>query len=253
MPQREIWDNELIPDIEEDFVENFSWESVPFNTVGQSAERPESNVNGKQSVILQWVLIGLCHLWSVFYIPDSAMVYLITFLKRLFQVISHANIWFQDIASGFPSSLYNLKKKPNLLDDKFTKYVVCPKCHSIYKFEGCFHVAEGQNVSKRCAFVKFPNHRQHWRRKECGAPLLKEVTLKDGVKRLYPHKVFRYQSLIKTLQTFLNRTGFTEKCELWRKREIRSFAQVLCDVFEGRIWKDFQHYNGKPFLAEVKK
>ena len=67
---------------------------------------------------------------------------------------------------------------------------------------------------------------------------------------MYPHKVFCYQSLIKTLQTFVSRTGFTEKCELWRKREIRSFAQVLCDVFEGRIWKEFQHYNGKPFLAE---
>ena len=250
LPQREIWDNELIPDIEEDFVENSSWKSVPVNTVGQSAERSESNVNGKQSVILQWVLIGLCHLWSVFYIPDSAMEYFITFLKRLFQVISHSNIWFQDIASGFPSSLYNLKKKLNLLDDKFTKYVVCPKCHSIYKFEDCFHIAGGQNVSKHCAFIKFPNHRQHWRRKECGAPLLKEVTLKDGVKRLYPHKVFCYQSLIKTLQTFVNRTGFTEKCELWRKREIRSFAHVLCDVFEGRIWKYFQHYNGKPFLEE---
>ena len=31
---------------------------------------------------------------------------------------------------------------------------------------------------------------------------------------------------------------------------MRTFAQVLCDVFEGGIWRDFQCFNGTPFLAE---
>lgn len=243
LPVAEIWDEELTRDIEEDFVD-FSSESVPLTT-GQSAE----NIH-KQSVILQWVLIGICHLWSVFHIPDSAMEFLITFLKKLFHVISLSNGWFRDLASGFPSSLYYLKKKLNLLEDKFTKYVVCPKCHALYKFENCHTIVGGQNVSKRCSFIKFPNHRQQWRRKECGASLLKEVTLKDGSKRLYPHKVYCCRSLIKTLQTFVNRSGFTGKCELWRNREVGSVAQLLCDVFEGRIWRDFQVFDNKPFLAE---
>ena len=178
------------------------------------------------------------------------MAFLITFLKRLFEIISWSNTWFQDIAAGFPSSLYSLKKELHLLNDKFVKYVVCPKCHNIYKFEDCYYSIEGRHVSKRCTFIKFPQHRQQWRRQECGTSLLKEVTLKNGSKRLYPHKVYCYQSLIKTLQTFTKRSGFTERCELWRNREVRSFAQVLCDVFDGRIWKDFQCFDGTPFLIE---
>ena len=86
-------------------------------------------------------------------------------------------------------------------------------------------------------------------RDPCGATLLKEVTLKDGVKRLYPHKVYCYQSIIGTLTEFVKRVGFTERCELWRNRDIRSAHQIICDVFEGRVWIDFQTFNGSSFLA----
>lgn len=240
----EIWDDELSPDIDVDFVGSLFADSVP------DSDAQSNDETNTQSVILQWILMGLFHLWSVFRIPDTAVAFLITFLKRLFQVISWSNTWFEEIATDFPSSLYSLKKELNLLSDNFSKYVVCPKCHSIYKFEDCVNSVGGRNVSKRCSFIKHPNHRQRWRRQQCGAFLLKEVTLKDGSKRLYPHKVYCYQSVIKTLQTFVSRRGFTDRCEVWRNREVRTFAQVLCDVFEGRIWRDFQCFNGTPFLAE---
>ena len=47
----------------------------------------------------------------------------------------------------------------------------------------------------------------------------------------------------------MKRPHFTERCELWRNREIRSIGQIMCDVFDGRVWRDFQLYDGKPFLA----
>ena len=40
-----------------------------------------------------------------------------------------------------------------------------------------------------------------------------------------------------------------ECCELWCNREIRSVHQIMCDVFEGRVWRDFQTCNGSPFLS----
>ena len=86
-------------------------------------------------------------------------------------------------------------------------------------------------------------------RKPCGTTLLKEVTTKDGGIRLYPHKIYCYQSVIATLKQFVQRKRFTARCELWRNRDIRTPHQVMCDVFEGRIWRDFQMFNNSPFLG----
>ena len=60
----------------------------------------------------------------------------------------------------------------------FVKYVACPKCHALYEFDKCYHSVGTTRVSNKCSVVKFPNHRQRWRRQSCGASLLKEVTLK---------------------------------------------------------------------------
>ena len=51
-------------------------------------------------------------------------------------------------------------------------------------------------------------------RKPCGTTLLKEVTIKNGAARLYPHKIYCYQSVVATLEKFVKRNGFTERCEL---------------------------------------
>ena len=52
------------------------------------------------------------------------------------------------------------------------KYVVCPKCGTLYNFDDCYVLHHRKRVSKNCTFVEFPNHRQHFRRTECGEPLL---------------------------------------------------------------------------------
>ncbi|CAB3980413.1 Hypothetical predicted protein [Paramuricea clavata] len=61
--------------------------------------------------------------------------------------------------------------------------------------------------------------------------------------------MFCYQSIVATLKQFVMRSGFTERCELWRSREIRTGHQIMCDVFEGRIWKDFMTFDDSSFLA----
>ena len=126
-------------------------------------------------------------------------------------------------------------------------FVVCKSCHSLYEFQNCYTESNGKRFSKTCSFVKFPHHPQPAHRKPCNERLLKEVALKNRSVRLYPFSVYCNKSIIESLRQFINRPGFTIKCELWRNRSIPD--GFLTDVFDGKIWKDCQHIGGKPFLA----
>ena len=71
--------------------------------------------------------------------------------------------------------------------------------------------------------------------------------MKSGQTRLYPFKVYCYQSVRDTLRHVLQRPGFALKCELWRERDVPH--GFLADVLDGRVWKEWQYVNGKAFLA----
>ena len=71
--------------------------------------------------------------------------------------------------------------------------------------------------------------------------------MKSGQTRLYPFKVYCYQSVRDTLRHVLQRPGFALKCELWRERDVPH--GFLADVFDGHVWKEWQYVNGKAFLA----
>ena len=45
----------------------------------------------------------------------------------------------------------------------------------------------------------------------------------------------------------MQRPEFEYDRELWRKRNIPS--DVFADVYDGKVWKDFQYVNEHPFLA----
>ena len=55
-------------------------------------------------------------------------------------------------------------------------------------------------------------------------------------------------SLFQPLQFILNRPNFWQECEQWRQRKIAT--DVLKDVYDGAVWKEFQSYDGLPFLSE---
>lgn len=197
--------------------------------------------------IAKWIMICLC-VWSSYCgISDNALDILIHILLAVINSIATVFPVLACFTLFFPKSINLLKKRLGLHDDKFTKYVVCPKCDSIYRFEDCFFERLGQTEIEKCSHVSQDNHRQEYRRKKCGEPLLKEVILKNGVKRLYPRKVYCYNSVINTLKSFISRPGFTMNCELWRQRNVPT--NFLADIFDGQVWKDFMYIDGEPFLA----
>jgi len=73
---------------------------------------------------------------------------------------------------------------------------------------------------------------------------------KKGLTYLYPKCSFCHRNVTKNLQGLAHRPGFNEACEKWREREMCD--NVYADVYDGKIWKDFQSYNGKPFLSEAR-
>ena len=86
-------------------------------------------------------------------------------------------------------------------------------------------------------------------RTPCGALLLKTVELANGKRHLYPFLTYCYVSLELSIQSLLNRPGFFENCERWRSRH--SQEGVLRDVYDGKIWKDFQSFGAQSFLSEA--
>ena len=228
MPQNileEVWDL-AIEDVETDFPQG---QSQHPSVVGNNTSIPGQNFKD----IVNWLQIFLC-LWSSFFtLPDNALDILLSFWEQhlilwllyfqLLQVLLHAL---------FPRSVHLLRKQLGLGKDRFIKYVVCPKCHSLYVFDDCYELWPGKKVTKKCSFVQFPNHCRHFCHKMCEEQLLKEVSLKTVETKLHLRKVYCYNSVISNLQHFLQRPSFAQKCELWSSRDIPD--GFLADIFWGK-------------------
>lgn len=146
------------------------------------------------------------------------------------------------IASKFPKSLYELQKHHRLV--QFLKFVVCYKCNAIYEFTECVEQVGSQRVAKKCMTSPYPNARDQAR---CNTPLVKIVELGNGKKVLKPYKTYCYNSLFSSLQYLLQLEGFAKLAEGWK---IHKSSDVLRDIYDGQIWKDFMSVNGVPFLSE---
>ena len=199
--------------------------------------------------LTNWLLIFIFYWWTYCNIADRGIELMLQFLHAFFTVLSERIPWMSLFVASFPSSLYLLKKHFGFHKDYFQKFVVCPKCNSLYNYDAAFKTVGARRESRKCSFVEFPNHRQRAHRKPCNEVLLKEVKLQDGKTKLYPKKVYCYSSIIETLKIFLQRPGFISRCELWRERERTSIPGLLTDVIHGTVWRDFKGPDGSRFMS----
>ena len=144
----------------------------------------------------------------------------------------------------FPGSLYLVRQFLNLDRDDFNKFVVCPKCTKLYKYDSCLEMVNGRQVAKKCT------NTYYLRRKKmvCNASRVTRVTLQNGKTCFYPISYYFTRSIIEELEKFLLRENFPSNCELWRNREMR--GGLLADVYDGNLWREFQTVNGTPFLQK---
>ena len=76
---------------------------------------------------------------------------------------------------------------------EFIKYMVCPKCYSVYNYEDCVNRSRshGRSTSKFCKHIAYPNHPHQSRQTPCDTLLLKTVKTKRGIS-LQPFKFYPY-------------------------------------------------------------
>lgn len=83
----------------------------------------------------------------------------------------------------------------------------------------------------------------------CGCRLVKTVELASKKRVLYPYMTYCYLSIECSIQALFNRSAFPVECEKWRSRQIPS--GLYEDVYDGKVWKEFLVYEGKPFLSDA--
>jgi len=146
------------------------------------------------------------------------------------------------MALMLPSSLHLLRQFVNLKRDNFVKFVVCPKCASLYKLESCTRRIRGQIVSNICSHRPF----KKGSKRECGTALARKVVLGSGKVWFYPHKLYCFNTVIDQVEGLLKRPGVPEMCEQWHEHQIND--NIVADVYDGSIWRDFLKYKGNDFL-----
>ena len=156
--------------------------------------------------------------------------------------INCSSEYLSQLALMRPSSLYLLRKFVNLKRDNFVKFVVCPKCASLYQLKNCTRLVGGQIVL--IIYGQKPFNKGHVR--ECGTALARKVISGSGKVRFYPPKIYCFNSVIDQVKGLRKRPGVPEMCEKWRKNQVDE--TIVADVYDGSIWRDFLKFRGNDSL-----
>ena len=183
---------------------------------------------------------------------DVAVGVMVAFLHNFIKLLGavwNRNNQAATLAQTCPRNYKSTLSSLGLNEDNFLEYIVCQKFDSIYD-ESYFIEAKSINSgndSVKCSHIPFPNHPHQSRRGECSAALFKPVRVKGEKVNWHPKRIYCYQSLKESVSALINRPGFLQKCELWRTRTVPE--DLMFDVYDGQIWDEFRHVDGKPFLA----
>ena len=194
--------------------------------------------------LARWIILFLMFIQATHKLLNAVVSVVLKFLRVLLTVLGHYSTLAMNVSLSLPTSLYKANRLENELS--FQRYVVCRKCHKIYNVKECLD-ASSQTV-RHCSFIAFPTHPHRTMRQPCDTLLLKTVELATGRNYFYPFLTYCYVGLDQSLQHLLDKPDFYNQCEIWRSRERRD--GVLCDVYDGKVWGDFQCFDDKPFLSE---
>ena len=232
--EEEVWHVDPSFEIDDDFMNE---------TPPSLSDIDTDNSQSVSKSLCTWIVLFLSHFQVIFYIPDRAMDVLLKFMSAFLFVMGSLSTVCCEVAKYFPQSLYRLKTYTGVHRLISKKYVVCRKCSSVYRYEECV----SGHSSKVCSHRKFPNHPHRRHRQQCGTVLLKSVELSTGRRLLYPFLTYCFLGLQCGLQQLLMNQDFVKLSEQWRSRDNNG---MLCDVYDGRVWSNFQTVDGHPFLSE---
>ena len=86
-------------------------------------------------------------------VSDQAITRLLGVIRFLLYILSTflSLDLLKSCCEIFPTTLYSAKKIAGLsiTDEMFTKWIACPKCHTLYKIEDSIKIIDGKKVSKK--------------------------------------------------------------------------------------------------------
>lgn len=210
--------------------------------------------NNKITDMFRWLLI-LILTWQIGHcISVAAIGELLQFIAKAFSLAE--SLLSSPVVIGlsaFPTSIYLAHKYLKIERDNFIKYVLCPKCHTLYNYEEMMKPESVIGI-KSCTFVKFPLHPQKNGRLPCNAPIVRPINLSNNSKRLYALHLYVSKRLHDAIQRILLRDNIHVKMEAWRNRRVPD--DFYADVYDGRVWKSFmdkllKHKRSLAFMINV--
>jgi hypothetical protein len=137
-----------------------------------------------------------------------------------------------EVAPHVPTTtLYTIDTKLGLGKDLFDSICVCEKCGKLYdRMDAEILVGGVTTRSRRC----------------CGSPLLKRSTPKSTT--WTPVLTYPCVDVETALSSIVCRPGMDVLLDHWKKRSLPK--GTYGDLYEGKMWRDFQTWNGQPFLSE---
>ena len=204
----------------------------------------------QESKLVKTYAYFLLFFQTVYRLSDSGLNVLLSFFRIFLTLISSLLVLpgLDAFIKFLPQTIYSARKL-TITTTNITKYICCRSCHSIYSLNQGTIIVNGISVARDCEFIKYPNHTQVQHRKKCGTALMRSIRLPSGKEKLYPCLIYCYNSVINSLQEMLRRPGFVSNCELWRKSYTSINTGSYFDIYDGKIWHDFQSYDGVPFLS----
>ncbi|GBC22309.2 uncharacterized protein LOC107327733 [Rhizophagus irregularis DAOM 181602=DAOM 197198] len=170
-----------------------------------------NNINENLQNIEDWIIVFVLRYQTRFRLADTAIDTLIKFIKHILTNFNY------DRFKDFPTSLYTARKKLGL-KHQFVKFFVYP------------------SSIKKCGHVQFPNHRSL---RQCNASLSEQKELDDGKVVNAPLLIYQMSSIKEQLLQMYQRPNFEKNLKLWADRSVND--RVLCDVYDGEIWKNFSN------------
>jgi len=129
-------------------------------------------------------------------------------------------------------------------NDAFAQYIVCPKCNAIVEYDAGYTMEGGKKVPRRCPKIHYPDHPHSSCRLPCGAYLMRLTKTRTGKTTVKPHKIYAYQPLKQAVTNLLNRERILDQFYQSNSRK-ESFPEgLLCDIYDGLIWKHFEEASG---------
>ena len=167
---------------------------------------------------MRYLFALLLTLWSLRYnVSRSAMEILFTVLD--------GGAWGPPKLPGDPPlTTHNIRGALGIDKHDFHEYAICTRCGHLYDVDTL------SSRRLRCTW------KLRGRFGKCDGEVCTRVVV-NGEVRFVPRWIYAYQSIRQQIASMLQRPGFEDRCELWRKRDVREGQ--LFDVYDGAIWREF--------------